>query len=267
MTQAILGIDIGNSALSLSLMLPDESEIDGVRVAGELRLATQTQHDEPGLRDAITTFCTQTTGSLPPCAVLSSVVPALTPLLLSTLSSLGVRVHEVSALHARDYGVSCDIPEPEHVGADLIADCVAARDLDSAVIVDAGTAIKVLALQRGTFMGVIISPGLRLLSSSLTSGTALLPSIDPQRPTTVLGRDTISAMRSGIYYQALGGITETLRRVLQTMPDTTVSILTGGYSHLFAADCTTFTRIDPYYLHRGLWRIAQSAPADSWIAA
>lgn len=285
---ALLGVDVGNSSISIALLQPaataasspmgegtgsaslaataaDPDGLDGVHVAGELRLPTQARHDESGLRTAIRDFCAEQSSPLPRRAVLCSVVPALTPLLTSTLLALGMAVHEVAAVRARDYGISVDIPDPWTVGSDLIADCVAARERESAVIVDTGTATKVLALQKGTFLGVTISPGPGLLGASLASGTAQLPDIGtPQRPATVLGHDTISAMRSGIYYQALGGIRETLSRVLQTMPDTSTSILTGGYSALFAGEQGTFTLRDPYFLHRGLWLIAQDAPRGSW---
>ncbi len=260
----LLGVDVGNSAISLALLHPDAAQTDGVRIDGELRLETQAQHDESALAARIRQFCLETAGRVPGRAVLCSVVPALTPLLTSTLLVLGARVHEVRAVLARDYGVSVDIPAPEKVGTDLIADCVAARELESAAIVDAGTATKVIALQRGTFMGVTISPGPRLLGTVLGTGTAQLPQIVPEKPTTVLGRDTVSAMRSGIYYQSLGGIRETLARVLQLLPDTTRTVLTGGYSHLLADEQLGFTLVDPYFLHRGLYRIALSAPADSW---
>lgn len=285
---ALLGVDVGNSSISIALLLParpatpgmtgeradaaDDAgmaagagDLDGVHVAGGLRLPTQARHDESGLRTAIRDFCEEHAGALPRRAVLCSVVPALTPLLTSTLLALGMAVHEVSALRAREYGISVDIPDPSTVGSDLIADCVAARGRESAVIVDTGTATKVLAVQKGTFLGVTISPGPGLLGTSLTAGTAQLPDIGaPARPSTVLGHDTLSAMRSGIYYQALGGIRETLSRVLQTMPDTSTSILTGGYSALFAGEQDTFTLRDPYFLHRGLWLIARDAPQDSW---
>lgn len=263
----LLGVDIGNSAISLALMRSDPSCRDGVRIVGELRLATQAEHDEQQLQAKIGAFCDKTGQNTPLNAVLCSVVPALTPLFRSTLESLGMRVHEVRAALARSYGIAIDIADPSSVGSDLVADCVAARSLDSAVIVDTGTATKVIALQRGTFLGVTICPGPGMLGASLGAGTAQLPAIVPARPSSVLGRDTLSAMRSGIYYQALGGINETLSRVLQMMPDKTASILTGGYSHLFQGDDTRFTLVDPYYLHRGLWRIAHDASQSLWTSA
>lgn len=280
--EALLGIDVGNTAISCALMVPSTSTmsdqsavtavddghagLDGVRIIGELRLTTEAQHDESELEGQIRHFSADILGSgmLPERAVLCSVVPALTPLLSSTLLRMGLRVHEVRALNAREYGLSVDTNEPQAVGTDLIADCVAARDLDSAAIVDAGTATKVLSLQRGTFLGVTISPGPGLMGRALGAGTAQLPSVEPARPANVLGRDTISAMQSGIYYQALGGIRETLSHVLQTMPDHTVTILTGGNSHLFAGETDPFTITDPYFLHRGLFRIAQAATAEQW---
>jgi type III pantothenate kinase len=98
---------------------------------------------------------------------------------------------------------------PRQAGADRLLLALGARELHGApcIVVGAGTAITVdLVDPEGAFVGGAIAPGFRLAARALHEMTALLPAVEPTRPRSPAGRDTVSAMQSGIYWSCAGGV-------------------------------------------------------------
>jgi len=168
---------------------------------------------------------------------LASVVPAVT----AAVEVVSVR-HGLSLLVASAGTVPLAVrtDRPADVGADRLVNALAAHRLYGApaVVVDFGTATTFDCIARdGAYVGGAIAPGLELGLEALAARTAKLPRIELRTPDRAIGRDTVSAMQSGVIFghQALtAGLLERIRGELADScdvgPDEVLAILTGGLS-------------------------------------
>ncbi len=132
--------------------------------------------------------------------------------------------------------IGVNVAAPERVGADRLAAAVAANRLRSSnragIVVDAGTAINVDVVDAaGVFQGGAILPGFSMSARALAAGTDLLPEIHKQLPDAApnaIGKDTESAMRSGLFYGCRGGLLELTHRIRAELPTDAQLFLTGG---------------------------------------
>jgi type III pantothenate kinase len=132
--------------------------------------------------------------------------------LVEWLRSRGVE--HIMLLRSGDLPLTVSLPRPDMVGIDRLLAALAANQLRPAnvpaIVVDLGTAVTVdLVSREGAFMGGAILPGIGLAARALHEFTDLLPLLDMTslaEPPAALGTDTISAMRSGLYWGAIGGV-------------------------------------------------------------
>jgi type III pantothenate kinase len=186
---------------------------------------------------------------------LSNVVPQAA----FNLKSLCQRYFGGTPLTIGDEGIETGIrvllDRPEEAGADRIANAVAARSRYSmpAVIVDLGTATTFDVLDSaGDYVGGIISPGITLAFEGLYMGAAKLPRIEIRRPSRIIGRSTIGAMQSGIYWGYIGLIEGLLERIRSEQGEIASVIGTGGLVPLIAAGCPAIRHVDPDLTLRGI---------------
>ena len=168
---------------------------------------------------------------------LASVVPALT----GTVEAMAERRdHPLLVASAGTMPLAVRVDRPDDVGADRLVNALAAARLygTPAVVLDFGTATTLDCVAAdGAYVGGAIAPGLELGLEALAARTAKLPRIELRAPDRAIGRDTVSAMRSGTIfgYQALvSGLLERVRIELADANDVAPSdvraILTGGLS-------------------------------------
>lgn len=144
----------------------------------------------------------------------------------------------VLLLHSPDQlPLTTNLAQPEKAGIDRLLNAVAANRRrhaeHAALIVDAGSAITVdVVNESGTFCGGAILPGLRLMAQSLHDYTALLPLVKIDDKPSPLGTDTITAMKVGIYWSAVGAVEKLLH--LQKATGKVDVFLTGGDAPLLA---------------------------------
>lgn len=134
--------------------------------------------------------------------VMSSVVPPVMP----TLESLARKYFDVEPLVIGP-GVKTGMPivydNPREVGADRIVNAVAAYHKYGGplVIVDFGTATTFCAIsKRGEYLGGAIAPGIGISTEALFQRASKLPRIEIVRPKSVIAKNTVAGMQSGIYY-------------------------------------------------------------------
>lgn len=154
-----------------------------------------------------------------------------------------------------DYGIKILIDRPEEAGADRIANAVAAKKRYKmpAVVVDLGTATTFDVLDgEGNYLGGIISPGINLAFEALYMGAAKLPRIEIRRPPRVIGRGTVGAMQSGIYWGYIGLIEGLLERIRTEQGGALTVIGTGGLVPLIAAGCPAIEHVDQDLTLRGI---------------
>lgn len=139
-------------------------------------------------------------------------------------------------------GVAVRIPKPSEAGADRLVNAVGAFIAYGGplVIVDSGTATNFdLVGADGAFEGGIIAPGINLSMQALHDAAAQLPRVAIQRPERVIGKDTVGAMQSGVFWGYIGLIEGLIERIKAEYPAPLKVVATGGIAALFegATDC------------------------------
>lgn len=144
---------------------------------------------------------------------------------------------------------------PDAVGADRIVDAVAAyhRYGGPLCIVDFGTATTFEAITAaGEYLGGAIAPGIGIAADALAQRAAKLPKVDLLRPPSVIGRNTIHSMQSGLLFGYVGLVEGMVARFKAELGPTTKVIGTGGLAPLIATETTVIDVIAPWLTLDGL---------------
>ncbi|MEQ8369754.1 MAG: type III pantothenate kinase [Alphaproteobacteria bacterium] len=191
--------------------------------------------------------------------VLSNVVPASQAALTGLARAIGASLVDVEAL-AGQLEIRVLVDRPEHVGADRLANAVGAkvRHGGPAIIIDFGTATTFDIVDAdGNYTGGIIAPGPQRAVEALASAAARLPPVALERPDSVIGKATIPAMQSGVYWGYIGLVEGLVRRIRDEVGQPLKVIGTGGLATVFARDTDVFDIMDPDLTLAGLaaiWR-------------
>ncbi|MBI3962792.1 MAG: type III pantothenate kinase [Deinococcus sp.] len=254
----------GNQDLLLAVNLGNTSTVFGVfqgaKLVTQWRLSTQRNRMEGEYLALLRSLLDQEELPLPQRAMVSSVVPPTTRDLLAALERCGMTYTLLDA--QTDTGVRIEIDNPKEVGADRIANAAAivAEGLkhDHAVVVDIGTATTFDVVSRaGAYLGGAIAPGPASAAEALYTAAWKLPRIDLVPPPSVLGRNTVHAMQSGVMFGYGGLVDGLLQRYRRELGGTMLTIATGGYAQLFSTLCSQINQVDLDLTLRGLWHIAQ----------
>ena len=144
-------------------------------------------------------------------------------------------------------GVDVDMPK-EEVGADRVANAVAAQDRyqPPLIVLDFGTATTFDIVDRvGNYCGGVIAPGINLSLRALDMAAAQLPRIGIRRPPAVVGRSTVPAMQSGVFWGYVGLIEGLVQRIRAERGEAMEVIATGGLASLMAEATEAISRVDP----------------------
>lgn len=155
-------------------------------------------------------------------------------------------------------GIIIDVENPKEVGSDIICNAVSLVEdyRSSGIVVDFGTAITVVGIKDRRLLGVAIAPGIWTASSALWERAARLSPIDIfNPPESVLGKNTVSAMQSGIIYGFVGLVDKLVSLELEEMGIEPFVIATGGWSERIAKYCSNINIVDPYLTLKGLCRL------------
>lgn len=152
--------------------------------------------------------------------------------------------------------IKIDLHYPAEVGADRIVNAFAGwkKFGRSLIIVDFGTAITFDCVSsEGVYLGGAIAPGLFLSMEALFKGTAKLPKVDLAiTPKKALGKDTVSALKSGLIY-GFAGLTDSLvERLSEEMISSPIVVATGGLANYIAPHSRTIALVDPTLTLEGL---------------
>ena len=156
-----------------------------------------------------------------------------------------------------DLGIKVLIDKPEEAGADRLCNAVEAHATyrGPLIVVDYGTATNFDIVDgEGNFAGGIIATGVNLSLKALYEAAAKLPHIAVRRPTRVIGKGTVAAMESGIYWGYIGLVEGLLQRIQKEFGAKMKVIATGGLAPLFQ-DATHFDAVDVDLALNGLLRI------------
>lgn len=247
----LLAVDVGNTQSHLGVfdreVLEHEwrASTDPARTADELALLFG-----EFLSLAELSFSRQITG-----VAISSVVPPVTQELREmTVSYFGFPPVVVEP--GIRTGISIATDNPREVGADRIANAVAAHSMfpdQHAVVVDFGTAITVDAISsRAEFMGGSIAPGVDTAASALFQQTAQIKRVELVTPPAVIGRNTVSAVQSGIMYGTAAMVDGLVERVSKELDGPARVVATGGLAPVLVQICRSIECFDPILTLTGL---------------
>jgi type III pantothenate kinase len=190
--------------------------------------------------------------------IIASVVPDITPKLeMMARSGFGLDPMIVGNEDI-DLGIEIEIDNPSQAGADRLVNAVAAKNYHHvpAIILDFGTATTLdLISADGAYAGGIIAPGVHVSVDALYQAAARLPHLDVKpwdKTLPVLGRDTTSAMESGIFWGYVGMIEGLIARLRAEQGADLPAIATGGLASLFAPHLPMISIVDADLTLRGL---------------
>ena len=247
----ILTIDIGNTNIVLGGFFGDELKFVS-RISTNVK---KTEDEYAALIKSIVSLNdvkrTEVSG-----AIISSVVPPLNKTMQKALK----KIYGVSAIVVGPgvkTGVNLLVDNPSQVGADLVCSTAAAYNYYKvpAIVLDMGTATKLSVVdENGAFAGVSIIPGVEIGISALAGGTAQLPQISLEAPKSVIGKNTIDAMQSGVVFGNASLIDGMIEKIKAEFGNIDI-IATGGLAGFITPYCKEKMIIDDNLILKGLYSI------------
>lgn len=253
----LLTIDIGNTNLTLGLY-------EGDKLGAHWRLATDHNRmpDEYGLQ--FLGLLQNAEKSLKDITgiALASVVPPLTGRVIQACREY-LKQEPLVVDTGIKTGIKVRYEDPKAVGADRICDAVAVMKFygGPACIIDFGTATTFNALTKdGEYLGGAITAGINLAAEALYTRAAKLPRIDLQTPPSVIGRNTVHAMQSGLLFGYVSMVEGMVTRFRSELGSDMKVIATGGLSEAVAKETKVIDILAPWLTLDGLrilWELNQ----------
>jgi len=190
-------------------------------------------------------------------AIISSVVPNLTPVISRTLQILlGLRPLVVGP--GTKTGISILVDNPREVGTDRVVNAVAAFNKYGGplVVVDFGTATTFDAVSsQGEYLGGAIAPGIGISMEALFKETAQLPRVELKKPQRIIGKNTVESIQSGIYFGYVSLVDGMARAFKEQLGKGCRVIATGGLASVIAQASQEIEIVDPLLTLEGLLMI------------
>jgi type III pantothenate kinase len=242
----ILAVDVGNTETVLGLFRESEPQgcwrisTDRRRTGDELGLMVS------GFLDSLEAGATR--------AVVGSVVPVLDRAWAQACHAVGAEPRFLNG--ASELPIQLDVESPLEVGADRIANTLAAAELfrRDTIVVDLGTATTFDCIGAdGVFLGGVIAPGPRAGIARLTAVATQLPQVEIHSPPRVIGRRTVDCVDSGVFYATVAAIDGIVERILaEWQPTDPLVVATGGLAEVVAPHCQMVERVEPFLTITGL---------------
>lgn len=157
-----------------------------------------------------------------------------------------------------ELGLEVALERPSEVGADRLVNAVAAHAAFGGplIVVDFGTATTFDVVDAdGTYQGGVIAPGINLSAEALHRAAAQLPLVAIERPDSVIGKGTLGAMQSGIYWGYISLIEGLIGRIKAEFGSVMSVVGTGGLAPLFHEGTDLIEHVDLDLTIRGLLQI------------
>ena len=247
----VVVFDVGNSEITIGIF-------EGEALVAHWRITTAAQRTADELAILIRSVTAETirpdgrtTGS-----AICSVVPSITPMLAEACEVCFGKKPVMIDARAR-LPVKLDVEEPFTVGADRIANTLAASRIygRDAIVVDLGTATTYDCITAdGTFLGGVIQPGVMISADTLFRRTAQLPATEIVPPKKVIARRTDECIRAGVFFGAVDSIDGIVRRIKKEWPNrnSPLVIATGGIAESIQPHSAELELIDPFLTLKGI---------------
>jgi len=235
----LLAIDVGNTNTVLGLF-------DGADLAASWRIKTDSRStgDEMAL-----TFNGLLAGSPAVTGIaLCSTVPAVLREMRGMLERYYSHLPTVIVEPGTKTGVPVLTDNPKEVGADRIVNTLAAHHLfgGPSIVVDFGTSTNFdVVSARGEFLGGSLAPGIEISVDALAARAAQLRKVELVRPRSVIGKNTVECLQSGVLYGFAGQVDGLVRRIVAETGPVTAVVATGGLAPIVVEESETITHHDP----------------------
>jgi len=186
--------------------------------------------------------------------IISTVVPPLLPV-MAEMSRKYFKIDPLVVTADIKTGITIRYDNPKEVGADRIVNAAAAYKLYGGplIIVDFGTATTFCAVtKQGEYLGGAICPGMKISAEALFQRASKLPRVELAKPAKIIGRDTITAMQSGIIYGYAGLVDGIVKRMKRELSADARVVATGGLAELVSSETETIQEIIPHLTLEGL---------------
>ena len=247
----LLVFDVGNTNIVLGLYDGDKMIYHWRAATNELKTA-----DEYAASLGMMFQLDGVTFDMVTDIIISSVVPPVNP----TLEYLCRRYFHVEPMMVgpgMKTGLNILYDNPRELGADRIVNAVAGITLYGGplIIIDLGTATTFCAIdEKKRYLGGAVTPGIGISMEALFQRASKLPRIELTPASSVICKNTVSAMQSGIYYGAIGQVDGIVRRMKKEMGYKEIKVIaTGGLADLIASQSETINVIDPLLTLKGLY--------------
>jgi type III pantothenate kinase len=250
----LLAVDVGNTQTVLGLF-------DGEEVVEHWRTATDERRTADEIAVVVRSLLAQYPG--PDGADVTGIAVCSTvPMVLHEMRDMCRRYYGDVPAVVVEPGVRTGVPiltdNPKEVGTDRIVNALAAvhRWGGPTIVVDFGTATTFDAVSaKGEYLGGAIAPGIEISVEALGARGAQLRKVEIARPRSVIGKNTVEALQSGILYGFAGqvdGLVSRMAAELARDPDDVTVVATGGLATLVLEECETIDAHDPWLTLRGL---------------
>ncbi len=245
----LLAVDVGNTHIVLGVY-------EGAELRAHWRVATAPRATEDEMWVMLRALLHE--GGVMPkdldAVIIASVVPAMT----DALNGVCARYLLTAPLLVGsdlDLGMEIRVDPPSSVGADRLANAVAARAKHGqpAVVVDLGTATTFDVISAdGAYLGGVIAPGVHTAAEDLFRRAAKLAKVDIVPPERVIGRSTAESLRSGLFLGNLAMVDGLLGRIREELGEDPAVVFTGGLSAPFMEAFEERGTVDPFLTLDGL---------------
>jgi len=216
--------DIGNTDIKICLFTKDLKLIKQIRIKTSL---LNTKYLEKKLK------FTQKYKSSIIKVLFCSVVPKAYKIIKKTIEKLlKIKCVELKKLKLKKL-LKIKVNQKQ-IGSDRLANAISVIDKkNNFIVVDFGTATNFDVIIKDNYIGGILAPGVNLSLSTLSDKASLIPKIKLKKAKSIIGKNTISAIRAGFYHGYEGLIDNIIKMIIKQTGKSFNIILTGGYSHLF----------------------------------
>jgi type III pantothenate kinase len=246
----LLAMDIGNTNTVLGLF-------EGDVIVQDWRIRTEVNAtvDEYGIliRSLFNAH------EIPPDRVKHIIISCVVPPVLNVVERFCRKYFSLVPLNVGP-GIKTGMPifydNPKEVGADRIVNAVAAYEAfqQATIVVDFGTATTFDYISdRGEYMGGVITPGIMISCEALFQKASKLPRVEIfAKPPSIIAKNTITSMNSGIVYGYAGLVEGIINRIKREVKSDIRVVATGGLAPLIACECPAIEEVDDYLTLKGL---------------
>jgi type III pantothenate kinase len=250
----LLAVDIGNTNVTLGFF--EQSAL-----AFEFRL--ETSRSKTSDEYAISLRQLLSLADIDAKAIAACIVASVVPSLTGTFAHAVDRTFGLAPIFVEPgikTGIALHMDHPREVGADRIVNAVAAHDrivrsgaANGYIVVDFGTATTFdVVSPKGEYLGGAICPGILISADALFVRAAKLPRVDIARPPKVVGKNTLHAMQSGLFFGYAAMVDGLFDRLSSELPFAVRGLATGGLATSLAPECRNIHEVDPHLTLHGL---------------